>query len=87
MFQFINFYETDGNIIWKSTKFVEELINIDIGNYLDEIIKEERQEIDLKKGKNIAKQIAEELNVKESQVTATIKLIDARKYNTIYCSL
>lgn len=36
---------------------------------------------------NIAKQIAEELNVKESQVTATIKLIDARKYNTIYCSL
>ena len=36
---------------------------------------------------NIAKQIAEELNVKEAQVVATIKLIDKRKYNTIYCTL
>ena len=36
---------------------------------------------------NITKIIAEELNVKESQVDATVKLIDARKYNSIYSSL
>ncbi len=36
---------------------------------------------------NISKQIAEELNVKETQVDATIKLIDERKYNTIYCTI
>ena len=49
--------ETDGNIVWKSTKFVDEFINIDIGNYLDEIIKEVKQEIGTKKDRNIAKQI------------------------------
>ena len=36
---------------------------------------------------NITKIIAEELNAKENQVESTIKLIDARKHNTIYCTL
>ena len=49
--------ETDGNVVWKSTKFVDEFINIDIGNYLDEIIKEVKQDIITKKNKNISKQI------------------------------
>lgn len=49
--------ETDGNIVWKSAKFVEEFVNIDIGNYLDEIIKEVKQDIETKKDRNIAKQI------------------------------
>ena len=37
--------ETDGNIIWKNSKFVKEFINIDIKNYLEDIIKEIKQEI------------------------------------------
>ena len=37
--------ETDGNIIWKNNKFVKEFINIDIKNYLEDIIKEIKQEI------------------------------------------
>ena len=37
--------ETDGNIIWKNSKFVKEFINVDIKNYLGDIIKEIRQEI------------------------------------------
>lgn len=49
--------ETDGNIVWKSTKFVNEFINIDIGKYLDEIIKEVKQGIETKKDKTIVKQI------------------------------
>ena len=32
--------ETNGNIIWKSSKFVSEFSNIDIGTYLNDIIKE-----------------------------------------------
>ena len=49
--------ETDGNIVWKSTKFIDEFINIDIGSYLDEIIKEVKQEIGTKKDRNIEKQM------------------------------
>lgn len=32
--------ETNGNIIWKSSKFIKEFANVDIGNYLNDIIKE-----------------------------------------------
>ena len=32
--------ETNGNIIWKSSKFIKEFANIDIGNYLSDVIKE-----------------------------------------------
>ena len=51
--------ETDGNIIWKSAKFVDEFLNTDINGYLDEIIKEVRQEINNFNGQrqNIMKQI------------------------------
>lgn len=48
--------ETDGNVIWKSTKFVEEFANVDINNYLTSIIKEIKLEIensDKKDKKNI----------------------------------
>lgn len=38
--------ETDGSIIWKSTKFVSEFRDIDINQILDEIIKEMKLEIE-----------------------------------------
>lgn len=38
--------ETDGNIIWKSSKFIHEFANIDINNYLNNIIKEIKLEIE-----------------------------------------
>lgn len=37
--------ENNGNIVWKSSKFVNEFINIDINNYLDELIKVTNQQI------------------------------------------
>ena len=51
--------ETDGNIIWKSSKFVDEFIDTDITSCLDEIIKEVKQEIINFNGKrqNILKQV------------------------------
>ena len=71
--------ETDGNIIWKNSKFVKEYINIDIKNYLEDIIKEIRQEIindsdkktidkDIKIGKKNYKIIGEYVkNIKDSK--------------------
>ena len=38
--------ETDGNIIWKSSKFIHEFANIDINNYLNDIIKEIKLELE-----------------------------------------
>ena len=32
--------ETDGNVIWKSSKFIKEFANVDINIYLNEIVKE-----------------------------------------------
>ena len=43
--------ETDGNIIWKSTKFVSEFANIDINNYISEILTDINSEIKDKKNK------------------------------------
>ena len=38
--------ETDGNIIWKSSKFVSEFSRIDINSYLDDIAYDVKKEID-----------------------------------------
>ena len=38
--------ETDGNIIWKSSKFIKEFANVDINTSLNEIVKELKLEIE-----------------------------------------
>ena len=37
--------ETDGNIVWKSSKFITEFANIDINNYISELIIDIKSEI------------------------------------------
>ena len=52
--------ETDGNVIWRSSKFVTEFANIDINNYIDDLIVTMKQEIekqDISKSKTIIKKI------------------------------
>ena len=51
--------ETDGNIIWKSSKFLNEFSEVEINEYLDEIIKEIKQEIsgEPEKERKVLKQI------------------------------
>lgn len=49
--------ETDGNIVWKNNKFVREFINVNINKYLEDIIKEVKQEIINNEKKTIDKQI------------------------------
>jgi len=43
--------ETDGNVIWKSSKFVSEFANIDINNYIDDLLITMKQEIEQSEGK------------------------------------
>lgn len=49
--------ETDGNIIWRSSKFVTEFANIDINNYINDLIIETRKEIEEQKNKTIKKEM------------------------------
>ncbi len=52
--------ETDGNIVWKSSKFVYEFDKIDMLPYLDRVMRELKQEIEIKeedKNRSIDKQI------------------------------
>ena len=52
--------ETTGNIIWKSSKFVYESANIDINNYLIDILEEIKEDIEAqqdKKQKTITKKV------------------------------
>ena len=42
--------ETDGNVIWKSSKFVSEFANIDINNYIDDLVIAMKQEIEQHEG-------------------------------------
>lgn len=52
--------ETDGNIIWKSKKFMEEFQNVEIRNYLTPIVKEIK--LDIEKG-NENKEIIKQFNI------------------------
>ena len=52
--------ETDGNIVWRSTKFVSEFANIDINNYLTELLESINLEIterEDKKDKSIVRNL------------------------------
>lgn len=53
--------ETDGNVIWRSTKFTTEFANVDINTYLNDLIEDLKEKIEQKNGieknKDIIKQI------------------------------
>ncbi len=52
--------ETNGNIIWKSSKFVSEFGNIDINSYINDLVYDIKSEIDTrenKKDRDIEKQV------------------------------
>ena len=54
--------ETDGNIVWRSTKFVSEFANIDINNYLTELLEKINTEISTKEDKK-DKSLVQDLKV------------------------
>ena len=54
--------ETDGNIIWRSTKFVSEFANVDIDTYISEILEKINIDIEHKKEEK-DKSIKEEIKI------------------------
>lgn len=53
--------ETDGNIIWRSSKFNKEFANVGINNYIDDITKEIKMDID----KNNTPEVNKEIKIDE----------------------
>ena len=52
--------ETNGNVVWKSSKFVTEFVDIDMNNYINDLIidiKDEIEKSDNKKRKSVIRQI------------------------------
>ena len=45
--------ETDGNVVWRSSKFITEFANIDINNYIDELMIDIKDEIEKSKDEKI----------------------------------
>lgn len=62
--------ETDGNIVWRSTKFVSEFANIDINNYLTELLD------------NINLEIQERQDKKDKSIVRNLK-IDNKEYKIL----
>ena len=54
--------ETDGNIVWKSSKFITEFANIDINNYINDLIIDIKNEIERNKGTKI-KSVVREIEI------------------------
>ena len=53
--------ETDGNVIWRSSKFNKEFANVGINNYIDDITKEIKKDID----NNNIPTVDKEMNIDE----------------------
>lgn len=68
--------ETDGNITWKSSKFVSEFENVDIDNILNELMQEIKIEIEEKIATNDSNRTKDRSIVKE-------QIIDDKNYRII----
>ena len=62
--------ETDGNIVWRSTKFVSEFANVDINSYLTELLE------------NINLEIKERTDKKDKSIVRNLK-IDNKEYKIL----
>ena len=69
--------ETDGNVIWKSSKFTTEFANIDINTYIKEIINEIKNEE--KRQKNSKQDIIKELEIDKKVYKVVGKYVGLKK--------
>ena len=82
--------ETDGNIIWKSSKFVSEFSHLDINGYLDDIAYDVKKEIEDNKEKTKDNTILKEIEIGKQTYQVVGKFVNSRnkdkknkKYYTI----
>lgn len=69
--------ESDGNIIWKSSKFNTEFEDVDIGNYLDDLLIEIKQEIEIREDKN-NKDIIKQVQIGENTYKVLGKFVNSK---------
>ena len=70
--------ETDGNIIWKSSKFVSEFNHLDINSYLDDIAYELKDEISNNKDKSKDNTILKEIEIGKQTYQVVGKFVNSK---------
>ena len=72
--------ETDGNVVWKSSKFASEFEDIDINTFVNDIIFDLKEEIQNKKDKN-DKSILKNIHVNKRQYRLVGKFVNSKRYS------
>ena len=70
--------ETDGNIIWRSSKFITEFMNIDINSYISNLIIDIKSEIDKNKEKKI-KSLTKEIKIGKRNYKVQCEFVKTKK--------
>ena len=71
--------ETDGNIIWKSSKFITEFANIDINNYLNDLIIDIKSEIENNNKDQKIKTIIKKLEIGKKKYKIHAEFVKTKK--------
>ncbi len=72
--------ETDGNVVWKSSKFATEFEDIDINTFVDDLIYDLKEEIKNKKYKT-DKSILKNIQVNKRQYRMVGKFVNSKRYS------
>ena len=72
--------ETDGNVVWKSSKFASEFADIDINTFVNDIMFDLKDEIENKKEK-IDKSIQKNIQVNKRQYKVVGKFVNSKRYS------
>ena len=72
--------ETDGNVIWKSSKFATEFQDVDMDTITNDILFELQEEIKSKKD-NVDKSISREVQLNNRTYKLVGKFVNSKKYN------
>ena len=72
--------ETDGNVVWKSSKFASEFEDIDINTFINDIIFDLKEEIKNKK-EETDKSILKNIQVNKRQYKIVGKFVNSKRYS------
>ena len=72
--------ETDGNVVWKSSKFASEFEDIDMNSFINDLIYDLKQEIKNKKN-NTDKSILKNIQVNKRQYRMVGKFVNSKRYS------
>ena len=72
--------ETDGNVVWKSSRFVSEFANIDMNSLINDLMFELKEEIKNKKEEK-DRNILKTVNINKKTYKMVGKFVKSKKYN------